>query len=251
MKIFAVNLILLGSLSPLLAQTPVDAFARGNQFYREGRFAEAIAEYESIVGQGFTSAELCYNLGNAYYRTGKIGRAILFYERALRLSPGDPDIEHNLALANMRTVDRIEPLPELFFMGWIRGLTTVVSVATSRTFLIASWILLFASLTVFFFLSNDRWLRVLRTVATVAVVLTGMFGVLFVVQIAEAQSRNEAIVLSSTVTVKSSPDAQSVDAFVIHEGLKVKVGDRVGEWVRITLADGKVGWVQVADIERI
>jgi len=42
-----------------------------------------------------------------------------------------------------------------------------------------------------------------------------------------------------------------VDAFVIHEGLKVRITDAVGEWVRIALPDGKVGWVLQTTAERI
>ncbi|TSA20631.1 hypothetical protein D4R75_07265, partial [bacterium] len=70
-------------------------------------------------------------------------------------------------------------------------------------------------------------------------------------QIADSRIRNDAIVTASVSTVKTSPDAQSLDAFVIHEGLKVTLSDSVGEWVKIVLADGKVGWIRSQDCERI
>jgi len=53
------------------------------------------------------------------------------------------------------------------------------------------------------------------------------------------------------VTAKTSPDIQSLDAFVIHEGLKVRLSDSVAGWVKILLADGKIGWVRAEDCERI
>jgi len=55
----------------------------------------------------------------------------------------------------------------------------------------------------------------------------------------------------SVVTAKTSPDAQSLDAFVAHEGLKVKLSDAVGEWMKIVLPDGKVGWIRAQDCKRI
>ena len=64
-------------------------------------------------------------------------------------------------------------------------------------------------------------------------------------------AKDKAVVTAQTVTAKSSPDAKSVDAFVIHEGVKVKLTDAVGDWVKITLVDGKVGWILSEQCERI
>ena len=80
--------------------------------------------------------------------------------------------------------------------------------------------------------------------------MAGSGGIL-ALQLYEASSRAEAIVLDPVVTAKASPDEQSVDTFVIHSGLKVDLGESVGEWVRITLADGKVGWIRNTSCEPI
>ncbi len=61
----------------VLAQTPNDVFNRGNELYRAGKYQEAAKEYESIIKQGKSSAELYFNLGNAYYRDRQLARAIL------------------------------------------------------------------------------------------------------------------------------------------------------------------------------
>ena len=61
----------------------------------------------------------------------------------------------------------------------------------------------------------------------------------------------EAIVMSTAAPVKSSPDPQSKDIFVLHEGTKVAVGDSLGDWREIRIADGNKGWVQVSAIEMI
>ena len=59
------------------------------------------------------------------------------------------------------------------------------------------------------------------------------------------------IVVKQSTTVKTSPDPKSTDAFVIHEGLKVNLEDKLDNWVKIKLADGKVGWIENNMVEKI
>jgi len=113
------------------AQTPEEMFQQANDQYREGRYNQAADQYESLLGRGIVSAPLFFNLGNSYYRMGRHAEAILAYERALRLEPGDEDAVFNLKLARMRTIDRIEPVPELFLISWLRAAAGVVSLRTA------------------------------------------------------------------------------------------------------------------------
>ena len=82
--------------------------ARANVHYDREEYAEAIQQYEALIGQGYRDAAVHYNLGNAYLESGDLGRAILNYLRAEELSPRDPDILANLELARSRTVDQLE-----------------------------------------------------------------------------------------------------------------------------------------------
>ena len=63
-----------------------------------------------------------------------------------------------------------------------------------------------------------------------------------------AHSRSEAIVTAPMSGIKSSPDQGSVDKFILHEGSKVKISDRVDSWLKVTIADGSKGWVSELDI---
>lgn len=55
----------------------------------------------------------------------------------------------------------------------------------------------------------------------------------------EAIDRTSAVVLRDAVAVKSSPDQNSTDLFILHEGTKVEISDRLNGWCEITIADGK------------
>jgi Tetratricopeptide repeat len=233
------------------AQTPEDVFNRGNELYRAGKYQDAAKEYEHIIKQGYSSAELYYNLGNAYYRNEQLAQAILSYERAARLHPNDPDITHNLKLVYFKTVDRIEPVPEMFLIQWMRSIGSLILPETVRILFILSWVLLFGSLATMYFILRQGTLRVARIIFFVSFVSTALWAAMLGIQSFQETTQDKAIITAQIVTAKSSPDDKSVDAFVIHEGVKVKLTDLVGDWVKITLVDGKVGWILADQCERI
>ena len=103
-------------------------FDKANDLYRKNKFEDAVKEYKKLIDDGYESAALYYNLGNAYYREGNIGHAILYYEKALKLEPNDDDIIHNIAIADSKTVDKIEPLPKFFLFQWWEALLAVFTI---------------------------------------------------------------------------------------------------------------------------
>jgi tetratricopeptide (TPR) repeat protein len=245
-------IVLLGLLpAVLLAQSVEETFQRANGLFRDGKFSEAVEAYESILAQGNSSAEIYYNLGNSYYRIGELGRAILNYERALVLAPGNSDIGHNLELANLRTLDRLERVPELFLITWLRAIAAFLPFGVLVMLLVLSWILLFLALAVMNVAPGRRIGPWMRWTVLASLLFLVLFGSLVLVQVLEQSGRDDAIVSARVVTAKTSPDEESTDAFVIHEGLKVELGDQVGDWVKITLSDGKVGWIRSGECERI
>ncbi|HEY6953107.1 MAG TPA: tetratricopeptide repeat protein [Bacteroidota bacterium] len=243
--------VLFLAVQPAAGQTPAELFGRGNDDYRAGKYAEAVTQYQEIIGQGLGSAEVYFNLGNAFFRQGNIAQAILSYERAQRLKPGDPDIVHNLRLANFRTIDRIEPVPELFIIEWLRSLAAFVPFQTAVQVLMAAWLVFFVSLAGVYVVRGAALVRFLRWTVLVALLVVLLSGGTMGVHVLLSRDNNQGIVTATIVTAKSSPDEQSVNAFVVHEGLKVKMSDTLGDWVKITLADGKVGWIHADQCERI
>ncbi len=235
----------------IYGQTPAELFNHGNEDYRAGKYEEAANEYQEIINQGLVSAEVYFNLGNANYRLGRIAQAILAYERAERLHPGDADIDHNLRLVNFKTVDRIEPVPELFIIQWMRAYTAVIPFDTAFDAMVAGWIILFLSLAGVYVVRSVELVRMLRWIVLCSIILLALTGGTVGMHTMLARGNDEGIITVSVVTAKSSPDEQSIDAFVVHEGLKVKMSDTLGDWVKITLPDGKVGWVHNQQCERI
>ena len=61
----------------------------------------------------------------------------------------------------------------------------------------------------------------------------------------------QAVVMSLSTAVKSSPDKSATDLFVLHEGTLVEITDRLDNWCEITIADGKKGWLECKTVETI
>ena len=58
-------------------------------------------------------------------------------------------------------------------------------------------------------------------------------------------NRNTAIIMSPSVTVKSTPSDSGNDLFVIHEGTRIEITDNsLKDWCEIRIVDGKVGWIR-------
>jgi hypothetical protein len=249
--LFILVFLVFVQIPSLNAQTVDDSFNRANEYYRAGKYPEAVKEYENLITKGYRSSAIYYNLGNAYYRNEQLGSAILSFERAAVLNPGDPDVEHNLKLTYLKTVDRIEPVPDLFFIQWMRAAGSVVAPEAVWFIFALSWILLFVSLSVMYLFMRPEIIRTARIILLISFITVVICGMMMGIQSFRETASDRAIVTENIVTAKSSPDINSVDAFVIHEGLKVRLSDSVGGWVKISLPDGKVGWILAHQCERI
>lgn len=102
-----------------------------------------------------------------------------------------------------------------------------------------------------YFFVQRQAVRAFRIVLMVSFVVVVFSGAMLGLQALRSKAPEQAVITAQTITAKSSPDEKSVDAFVVHEGLKVRLTDSVGDWVKITLADGKVGWILASDCEKI
>ena len=247
--ILLISISLVSCLLPLSSHALTKADADSS--YVRGEYQQAIKEYESLLKNG-ASADLYYNLGNAYYRTENITKAVLNYERALLLSPSDRDIRFNLQMARSKTIDKITPEQEMFFITWYRSLVNLASVdGWART---ALWALALAIVLALLYLFSDRiWLRKVGFFGALFLIAIFVFSNIFAHQQKELLvNRKGAIVTASSVTVKSTPDKKGTDLFILHEGTKVTITDSsMREWKGVRLADGKEGWIETKQIELI
>ena len=178
--------------------------------------------------------------------------AILNYLRAEELSPRDPDIFENLAVARSRTVDQLEA----------EGDTLVASVANfggrwanTAEFAVAALLLWAAAGTMVVALILRPAMRlgaVLRSGAVVAVVVMLVPLVLLLSMLYSDPYDNTGVVTAGTVEVLSGPGTQYGKEFVLHSGAQVRLVDSRHGWLQVALPGGELqGWLPTHAIEAV
>jgi len=220
-------------------------FNQGNKYYDEGKFDQAVEEYEKIVYLDIKNYQVYYNLGNAYFRQNQLGKAILSYRRALALKPTDEDTEANLAFVKLFTLDKLEeqkinPLSNL--LQWFLGLWSKDNLA------------LLTSL--FYTLSVVAGIFILFR-GTKRYLLFGLISFLILFAISgtslwakiKSDSVEYGVLVAPQAEVRSGPGSDYVLQFTGHEGLELRVDEQAEGWYRISLPNGIKGWIPKEAVE--
>lgn len=226
-------------------------FVQANQQYASGNFEEAARLYNSILSAGYFSADLHYNLGNAYYKMDSIPKAILNYEKALRLNPGMEDAEHNLEMANLRTIDKIEPIPDFFLSKWWKSILNIFHPDSWAKWAVVSMFMAFLAIVAYLFAEITAIRKIGFYLAIIAFVFSVVFWFLGSEKYSYLQNSTEAIVMTPTINVFSSPTEGSTKLFVLHKGTKVDLEDRKDDWIKIRIPNGNEGWMKAEDADEI
>lgn len=236
-------LVFLLIFKPAFASEATDLMQKAGTLYQQEKYEQAAQIYQKLADSGYEGTSLYYNLGNAYYKSGKLGLSILYYEKALKLSPNDDDINHNLALANSKIVDKVEPLPKFFLFEWWESILAFFPLSGWTYLVYALYIILLILIGIYFFSRSAKIQKNSLYAGVGSLFLLAIAIALMVVKLNREVSNENAIILEPTAIAKVSPDSNGGDAFVIHEGSKVSIIDNVNNWVEIKLTDGKVGWL--------
>lgn len=244
--------ILTVSAAWLSAQDADSLWNQAVKDYTEENYQEALAGFTALEADGYVSGELYYNIGNCYYKLGNcLGQSILYYERALKLDPSYEDAQVNLAIAREYTLDRIDEVPEFILLTWIKAFRDTVS-SDAWAWIALVLFLVTAVMVLLFRFGGSPALRKTAFALAVAALLMTIISAVFAFNLRSGlESDGEAVVTVPVSSVKSSPGSADQSLFILHEGTKVSVVDRLGEWYRIELSDGRQGWLETEDVEII
>ncbi len=245
MKRITIVLFILFTFSSVRASTEVmEQFISGNNAYEKGEYKEAIDNYETVLAKGYFSAELHYNLGNAYFKYEDIAQAILHYEKALKIKPNFKDAAYNLSIANAKTIDKIEALPELFIYRWWKSIYHLFSITGWTTLLFTFVFIALIGYSTYLLSRKIKLKKLSFYSASITLSLALVCWLMAASQNRNLHAIDFAIILNPTVNINSSPSAGSSKLFVLHKGTKVRVEDHKGEWANISLPNGNKGWIK-------
>ncbi len=240
-----------GGAANLPARDNNTLWEEANTAYYVNDFASASALYDSIEMSGMVSSKLYYNKAGALFKMGKIGESILYYSKARRLAPADPDITHNLAIASAYTRNRIEPVPDFFLKRWMKSFGTIMS---GNAWAWLSIVFLACTLAgiLLYLLPLGRRLRKTGFYGSLATLVALIFAFSFArFDWSETMHPTGGIVTNSSAAVKSSPESSGKDLFLLYEGDRVSVLDKMNDWSEITVANGNRGWIRSEAVSMI
>jgi tetratricopeptide (TPR) repeat protein len=222
-----------------------------NSAYQSNNLENAIALYSKVVDLQYESAILYYNLGNAYFKSGDNARALLWLERANRLSPNNEDIIHNINFIQLKLIDKIDVMPELFIAKWWNGCSKLLTGNQWAICSIALCALLVLCL-LLILLIRIPWIRSISIFIAILALIFTIFSIIFSKKETSRYVQHpEGIIMGYVVNVKSTPTEKGSELFVIHSGLKVGITDQLNEWTEIRLPNGEKGWILGEQVEVI
>ncbi|MBC7381585.1 MAG: BatD family protein [Bacteroidia bacterium] len=242
-------------LNPVKAQEPELLYKKANAFYVSKNYDSAIICYEQLIKQNYNAPEVDYNLANCYYKKELMGKAILHYERALKAHQEDEDIKFNLKLAQLKTIDKIDALPQVFYKRWINDMATFISASKWATWAVLSmWLILLCGL--LFLFSSPLIIRRLALISALLFFVSSLCCWFFAHKNDSVLNQSKSAILTQAASyVKSAPDDNSRDLFLLHEGTKVQVLEvyetPTGAWVKVGVANGSIGWLERNGVEEI
>lgn len=246
MRFLIINIML---LSIVTTQSSDSLFQLGNTYYENEQYETAASTYEQLEND-YSHEYLYLNLGNSYYRMGELGNAVWAYEKAYSIAPRDQDIIYNLNFVRSQVRDRIIPPDNFFIFSLYTAFldkTTIldISVLGGLLFIIISIIYLMNS----YLLIPEK----LNSIINSTLILTLVFLIwVSVDKYWKFTDINEAIVISTSVDVRSAPIQRGENVvFRVHEGTKAQITAVESGWYEIILLDGKKGWLSTQDMRKL
>lgn len=238
----------------LRASAPLDSLWKaGTSAYASENWESALQAWQHIEEQGLEAPALYCNMGNAFFRMGDNARAVLYYERALRIDPSYEPAHANLGYVSQMLHDKFDTVPEFFLGQWFKSLCRKLPSDTWAWLSIFFFALALIGILAYIY-GRSSAARKGAFFSSIAFALIFFFCLLFAGrQWSDCRRENFAIVMRPVVSVKSTPGGSSgaKELFILHEGTKIKILETIGDWYNVQLADGRLGWITVSELEKI
>jgi len=226
-------------------------FDKANTLYNEGDYEQAIATYNQLLTTKMHASEVYFNKANAHYKLHQLAPSIYNYEKALQLNSNNEDAKVNLVFANNQKIDKIDTIPTTGFSKMVNTFINAFHFDVWSKIAIAFMCLFVFAIIGYLYSVYTIKKRLYFTVAA-ASLLVAIVALSFAYQ----QENNVkhaiyAIVFSKETQVKTAPKLSSEQAFILHEGTKVKVLENFKNWTKIKLTNGSIGWVIAKDIKNL
>ncbi|MGA2176226.1 MAG: BatD family protein [Verrucomicrobiota bacterium] len=235
-------LLLLGAAAGARGESVSETFAQANKLYEEGKYSQATAGYDGLLRGGHVSPAIYFNAGNAWFKAGRIGRAIYAYRRAEELAPRDPDIRANLEIARNQAGTSAAALPGNRWTRWVGRFTlNEWTAAASASVALFFLVLTARRISPVFGKSAGGWTVFLAAASVWLLACLAM-------SVDQRLLEKSSIVLVSEAVARRGPMDESQSAFTAHDGAELMVLSRDGDWLQVSDAAKRIGWLPRKDV---
>ncbi len=213
---------------------------QAEQSYKDQNYKQALQEYWSLYGDYPDSVELNYNLGTVYFKLNDIGKSVFYYKKALRLSPRDKETQENLDFVRQSVVG-------ISNESSIKPLFSFLSKITGKQLLILSimLVLILNGCTCYYFFIKPS--ELLKNSAIACFIVMFFSLICLVAKEAPGFEVKEGVVIVKKTAIMSGPSDSFKDLFFVHEGYEFEEIFSQGDWSKIKLANGAIGWIKRSD----
>ncbi len=202
-------------------------------------YSEAALKFQAAAEAGLRPGTAWYNAGNAWFEAGMIGRSIACYRMARIYRPFDDKVSANLRAARALAMDVVVDSGSSSWLYWpVRWLCAVLIIA-----MFTFWLLLLI------FLRYRKRRLLIACMVTLGVNL----GIAWLTIGASLHSGREGVVAVPEVYGRKGPSYSYQSAFnePLHDGLEFKVQEVRGDWIAIRIADNRICWVPLSQVQLI
>jgi tetratricopeptide (TPR) repeat protein len=232
-----------------------EAFERGTRLACEDpdaaaqAFCESAAAFQSVIDSGVENGRLYYDLANAQLQLNDLGHAIANYLRAQRLIPGDGRLEANLQYARSLRRDQFDQSAGQALLRTLGFWHYHLSARTRLFALLAAYVAFWLVLTVQMFFPRWRLRPMAVSIAVVGVLLAVSLGA----SLYQERCVTIGVITANDVVVRKGNGEGYAPRFEqsLHAGVEFEQIERRGDWLHISLPDGRDGWVQAKDVEAV
>lgn len=238
-----IYILLFSLLCQVQAQDNNGLLKAANNAYQNNSFDESIQQYHKIIDNGYHSIAVYNNLGSSYHKSGDIPNAILFFEKGLKLDPFNKALLHNLNIAKEQLDSDIVQVPEFFLKKAWKYLFTR---ASSNIWYILGILLSLLTVGAFglWLLHSARQTKKKGFFAGIVLFTSSILC--FFASSSQANFQYVAktgVVMRSGIDLKSAPEDANEAIMTLLPGTKLFIVDKIGEYEKVRLENGQLGWV--------
>ena len=225
--------------------------AKVNQLVENKNFSEAIDSYHQWIALGFKSKWIFYNLGLLHEKIGEVGNAMYYLKKAEKVAPDDVLIKNRIILLKENIKDRFMiPIENNRFIDVFLKPWDYWRLKEAGLFLIISFWIFTLYFLFFQVFSATKSFTFYKPVLFIQVGFI-LFLLIQGIRIIEFSNKSEAIILGDVVEVHEGADRLSPKIQTVHAGLPVLFEDKIGDWIKVRLYNGQVGWLKKNQLSAI